>query len=66
LRGIFSAFTFSPSFPIIGGSIGHPDPKHISTSFVEHQNWSVRSMMRRYTRLSDSAGRLKITRQRSR
>jgi hypothetical protein len=28
------------------------DPKHISTSFVERQNWSVRTSMRRYTRFS--------------
>jgi hypothetical protein len=26
--------------------IGNPDPKHISTSHVERQNWSVRTMMR--------------------
>ena len=32
---------------------GSPDPKHISTSFVERQNWSVRTAMRRYTRLSN-------------
>ena len=32
---------------------GKPDPEHISTSFVERQNWSVRTAMRRYTRLSN-------------
>jgi IS1 family transposase len=33
--------------------IGRPDPKHISTSYVERQNWSVRTAMPRYTRLSN-------------
>ncbi len=33
------------------------DPKHISTSFVERQNWSVRTAMRRYTRLSNGFSR---------
>jgi hypothetical protein len=36
---------------------GSPDPKHISTSFVERQNWSVRIAMRRYTRLSNGFSR---------
>jgi len=36
---------------------GHPHPKHISTSFVERQNWSVRTAMRRYTRLSNGFSR---------
>jgi len=36
---------------------GRPDPKHISTSFVERQNWSVRTTMRRYTRLSNGFSR---------
>jgi IS1 family transposase len=36
---------------------GKPDPKHISTSFVERQNWSVRTKMRRYTRLSNGFSR---------
>lgn len=37
--------------------IGKPDPKHVSTSFVERQNWSVRTAMRRYTRLSNGFSR---------
>lgn len=36
---------------------GNPDPKHISTSMVERQNWSVRTAMRRYTRLSNGFSR---------
>jgi IS1 family transposase len=36
---------------------GSPDPNHISTSFVERQNWSVRTARRRYTRLSNGFSR---------
>ncbi|MGO8868645.1 MAG: IS1 family transposase [Alphaproteobacteria bacterium] len=36
---------------------GNPDPKHISTSFAERQNWTVRTNMRRYTRLSNGFSR---------
>lgn len=36
---------------------GEPDPKHISTSYVERQNWTVRTNMRRYPRLSNGFSR---------
>lgn len=36
---------------------GAPDPAHIATSYVERSNWTARTTMRRYTRLSNGFSR---------
>ena len=61
----FSSFFENALFSLVNRRIDirsfklthYPDPRHISTSYAERLNWSLRTSMRPYTRLSNGFSR---------
>lgn len=51
----FDAVFGRPYGPLLGGGVqADPDPRHISTSYVERQKLTMRMHMHRFTRLTSA------------